>query len=187
MSAKQIATKQAAASSDAGATTTVQATSEAANHLFHEAMLGYEKALESGIQLQEDSVKLSKRLLARIGTPEALQAKLDSLSADLFPNARKALKEFVETVSIGVMVASRAGGQTLDLFGKSLEIYQATSIADAQSRVENLIEETLAAGRENFRTVLNTNLKIIGLCKDLAQSTPLKSLCTAAWSHQPRQ
>jgi hypothetical protein len=180
MSAKENTARKAAASADAPGITSAEAPSETTNHLFHEAMLDYEKALESGIQLQEDSFKRCKQLLARIGTPEAVQAKLDSLSAELFPLARKGLKEYVETVSIGVMFANRTGEQALDLFGKTLGIYQSGSIAEAQGRVQNLIEETLAAVRGNVRTVVNTNLRIAGLCKDLALLNPVKSLCAAA-------
>ena len=46
------------------------ATSEAINELFHEAMRSYEKALKSGIQLQEESVNLWKDLLTKLGSPE---------------------------------------------------------------------------------------------------------------------
>jgi len=180
MSAKQTAATPAAASSDAGAITRAGAPPETTNQLFHEALLDYERALESGIRLQEDSVKLSKQLLAKIGTPEAVQAKLDALSADVFPKARKALKEYVETVSIGVMFANRIGGQTLDLAGKSLGICQSTSIAEAQTRAQALFEEATATGRENARTLLNANLKIIGWWTDLAQLNPVKSFCAAA-------
>jgi hypothetical protein len=180
MSAKETNPKQAAASPDAGAPGKTELPTEATNRLFHDAMLSYEKALETGIQLQEDSAKIWKELLARIGTPEALQSKLDSLSAGVFPNARKALAKYVETISVGTMFANRAGEQTRELFGKSLAIYQANSIADAQLRIQDLIENVLATGRENIRTVLNTNLKIMGLWKDLAESNPLKSFCAGA-------
>lgn len=180
MSTKQSDAKQAAASSNAGATTKAEAPSESTNLLFHEAMVAYEKALESGIQLQEESVKLWRDLLARIGSPEALQSKLDSLSANLFPNARKGLNEFVETASVGAMFANRASRQAMELFGKSLGIYQSASIAEAQLRTQNLIEQAMNVGRENFRTILNTNLKIMTCFKDLAELHPLKSFCAGA-------
>ena len=88
------------------------ATSETIAELFHEAMRSYEKALKSGIQLQEESVNLWKELLTKLGSPEELQAKLDSMTADAFPNARKRMEEFVETFN-------RTSNQTIDLFEKS--------------------------------------------------------------------
>jgi hypothetical protein len=69
------------------------ATSETINELFHEAMRSYEKALKSGIQLQEESVNLWKDLLTKFCSPGEFQAKLESMTAD----ARKCMKEFVET------------------------------------------------------------------------------------------
>src|SRR5271157_1380004 len=50
------------------------ATSETIGEFFHEAMRRYEKALKSGIQLQEESVNLCKELLTKRGPPEELPA-----------------------------------------------------------------------------------------------------------------
>jgi hypothetical protein len=45
-------------------------TSASIEEFFHEAMRSYEKALKSGIQLQEESVNLWKDLLSKLGSPE---------------------------------------------------------------------------------------------------------------------
>jgi len=118
------------------------ATSETIAELFHEAMHSYEQALKSGIQLQEESVNLWKDLLPKLGSPEELQAKFESMRADVFPKARERTEEFVETFS-------RMSKQTIDLFEKTLRVYQATSVTDAQRRVQDLIESWLAALRVN--------------------------------------
>src|ERR1700730_18912749 len=97
------------------------ATAETIDEVFHEAMRSYEQALKSGIQLQEESVNLWKDLLTKLGSPEEFQAKLESITADAFPQARKRMEEFVETVN-------RTSNQTIDLFKKTLGIYQATSV-----------------------------------------------------------
>jgi ribosomal 50S subunit-associated protein YjgA (DUF615 family) len=133
---------------------------ETINDLFHEAMRNYEKALKSGIQLQEESVTLWKDLLTKLGTPEEFQAKLESLNASAFPAARKRMEEFLETFT-------RTSNQTLDLFEKSLNVYQAKSVTDAQRRVQDLMESSLAALRVNVHTVLNTNAKIMSSWKEL--------------------
>src|SRR5271166_6376090 len=91
------------------------ATSETMDEAFHEAMRSYEKALKSGIQLQEESVNLWKDLLTKLGSPEELQAKLEAMTADAFPQARKLMEEFV----------NRTSNQTIDLFEKTLGAYQA--------------------------------------------------------------
>jgi hypothetical protein len=137
------------------------ATSETIAELFHEAMRSYEKALKSGIQLQEESVNLWKELLTKLGSPEELQAKLESMRADVFPKARERMEEFVETFN-------RMSKQTINLFEKTRGVYQATSVTDAQHRVQDLIESSLAALRVNVHSALNTNAKIIASWKELA-------------------
>jgi hypothetical protein len=130
-----------------GATATKEAsaaTLETIDEIFHEAMRSYEKALKSGIQLQEESVNLWKDLLTKLGSPQELQAKLESMTADAFPKACKRMEEFVETFN-------RKSNQTIDLFEKTLGVYQATSVTDAQRRVQDLIESSLSARlRSNY-------------------------------------
>ena len=133
---------------------------ETINNLFHEAMSNYEKALKSGIQLQEESVNLWKDLLTKLGSPEEFQAKLESLNKGVFPAARKRMEEFLE-------VFTRTSNQTVDLFEKSLGVYQATSVTDAQRRIQDLMESSLAALRVNVHSVLNTNAKIMTSWKEL--------------------
>src|SRR5215475_13373451 len=110
--------------------------SETFDELFHEALRNYEKALKSGIQLQEESVNLWKDLLSKLRSPEEFQAKLESMTKDTFPKARERMEEFVETFN-------RTSKQTIDLFEKTLGVYQATSVPEAQRRVHDLIETSL--------------------------------------------
>jgi hypothetical protein len=137
------------------------ATAEAIDKVFQEAMRSYEKALKSGIQLQEESVNLWKDLLTKLGSPEEFQAKLESMTADAFPKARKRMEEFVETFN-------RTSNQTIDLFEKTLGIYEATSVPDAQRRMQDLVDSSLAALRVNVRSALDTNAKIIASWQELA-------------------
>jgi hypothetical protein len=136
------------------------ATPEPVAELFHEAMRSYEKALTAGIQLQEESVNLWKDLLSTLGSPEEFQAKLESMRADAFPQARKRMEEFVETFN-------RMSNQTIDLIAKTLGVYQATSVPKAQRRVYDLIESSLTALRIDVHSALNTNAKIITDWKEL--------------------
>src|SRR5271167_1358353 len=136
------------------------AASQTINEVFHEAMRSYEKALKSGIQLQEESVNLWKDLLTKLGSAEELQPKLESMTSDAFPQARKRMEEFVETFN-------RTSSQTIDLFEKTLGVYQATSVTDAQRRVQDLIESSLTTLRVNVHSALNTNAKIIDSWKEL--------------------
>jgi hypothetical protein len=127
---------------------------------FQEALRSYEEALKAEIQLQEESVNLWKDLLSKPGSPQEFQAKLESMTADAFPKARERMKEFVETFN-------RTSNQTIDLFEKTLGVYQATSVPDAQRRVQDLIESSLTALRVNIHSTLNMNAKIIADWKEL--------------------
>jgi hypothetical protein len=90
-------------------------------------LLSTEGVLREGpdIQLQEESVNLWKDLPTKLGSPEEFQAKFESMMADAFPKARERMEEFVETFN-------RTSKQTIDLFEKTLSVYQATSVTDAQ-------------------------------------------------------
>ena len=140
--------------------TATAVTSETIDDVFHDAMRSYVKALKSGIQLQEESVNLWKDLLTKLGFPEEFQAKLESMTADAFPKARKRMEEFVETFN-------RTSNQTIDLLEKTLGVYQATSVTEAQRRVQDLIESSLTTLRVNVHSALNTNAKIIASWKEL--------------------
>jgi hypothetical protein len=143
------------------------ATSQTANEVFHDAMRSYEKALKAGIQLQEESVNLWKELLTKLGSPEELHAKLESKRADAFSQARKRMEEFVETFN-------RTSNRTIDLFEKTMGVYGATSVLEAQRRMHeaqhrvlDLIESSLTTLRVNLHSALNTNAKIIADWKEL--------------------
>ena len=71
-----------------------------------------------------------------------------------------AMEEFVETFN-------RTSNQTIDLFEKTLGVYQATSVTEAQRRVQDLIESSLTTLRVNVHSALNTNAKIIASWKEL--------------------
>ena len=136
------------------------ATPKTIDEVFQEAMRCYEKALKSGIQLQEESVNLWKDVLTKLGSPEEFRAKLESMTADAFPQARQRMEEFIETFN-------RMSNQTIDLFEKKLGVYQATSVTEAQRRVQDLIESSLNTLRVNVHCALKTNAKIIADWKEL--------------------
>ena len=69
-------------------------------------------------------------------------------------------EEFVETFN-------RMSKQTVDLFEKTLGIYYATSVPDAQRRVHDIIESSLSALQVNVDSALQTNVKVIADCTEL--------------------
>ena len=127
------------------------ATSGPMDEVFHEAMSSYEKALKSGIQLQEEAVNLWQDLLTKLGSTEGFQAKLASMTADAFRQARKRMEEFVETFN-------RTDNQTIDLFEKNkTETEQREKVwsiglgfdADVNNAKTALLEGRIQSGSED--------------------------------------
>jgi hypothetical protein len=75
------------------------------------------------------------------------------MTKEAFPKARVRMEEFVETFN-------RTSKQTIDLLEKTLSVYQATSVPEAQRRL-------MTALRVNVQSALNTNAKIIADWKEL--------------------
>ena len=92
----------------------------------------------------------------------ATSGTIDEVCQDTMRCYEKRREEFVETFN-------RMSNQTTDLFEKTLGVYQATSLADAQGRVQDLIESSLSALRVNVHSALNTNAKIIASWKELSR------------------
>ena len=61
---------------------------------------------------------------------------------------------------------NRTSKQTIDLFEKTLSIFEPTSVPEAQRRVHDLIESSLTALRANVRSALQANAKIIADWKE---------------------
>ena len=93
---------------------------------------------------------------------EATSETIDEVCQEAMSCYEKCGEEFVGTFN-------RMSNQTIDLFEKTLGVYQATSVPEAQRRVQDLIESSLSALRVNVESALNTNAKIIASWKELAR------------------
>jgi hypothetical protein len=100
--------------------------------------------------------KLSKKMT------EATSETMDEVCQEAMSCYEQFGEDFVGTFN-------RMSNQTIDLFEKTLGVYQATSVPDAQRRVQDLIESSLSALRVNVESALNTNAKIIASWKELAR------------------
>ena len=95
-------------------------------------------------------------------TIAATSETIDEVCQEAMSCYEKRGEEFVETFE-------RMSSQTIDLFEKTLSVYQATSLPDAQRRVQDLIESSLSALRVNVHSALNTNAKIIASWNELSR------------------
>jgi hypothetical protein len=128
--------------------------------ILRDSMDKYEKALESGIKLQEDTINLWKDVLQKLGSPEEFKAKLEELNAELLPATRKQMEEIVETLN-------RTRDQVLLLSEKSVSVYKAPTLSEAQLRLTDLAESYFAVVRENLKIAFDANVRVIGCWSDL--------------------
>ena len=70
-------------------------------------------------------------------------------------------------MEVYVETFNRTSKQTIELFERTLGVYQASSVPEAQRRVQDLIESSLTALRVNVHSAMNTNAKIIADWKEL--------------------
>ena len=101
----------------------------------------------------------------------ATSETIDEVCQEAMSCYEKRGEEFVETFN-------RMSNQTIDLFEKTLGVYQATSVPDAQRRVQDLIESSLSALRVNVHSALNTNAKIIASWKELSRIVSAREVIT---------
>jgi hypothetical protein len=94
---------------------------------------------------------------ATAATPESI----DEVFHEAVRSYEKGREELVEAFN-------RTSNQTIDLFEKTLGVYQATSVPDAQRRVQDLIESSLTSLQVNVQSALDTNAKMMASCKELA-------------------
>jgi hypothetical protein len=128
--------------------------------ILRESIDGYERALKSGIKFQEDTVNRWKDVLPKLQSPEELRAKLEELSAEVVPAARKQTEEAVATLS-------RTSEQVLSLSEKTLSVYKASTLEDAKSRFQELTDSYFAAARENLKIAYDANARVLGYWSDL--------------------
>jgi chromosome segregation ATPase len=135
--------------------------------ILRESVDNYEKALKSGIKFQEDTINRWKDMLRKLGSPEEFKAKLEELktkleelSAEVVPAARKQIEEAVETLK-------QTGEQVLSLSEKSVAVYKAPSLPEAQARLQDLTESYFAVARENLKVAFDANARGIGYWSDL--------------------
>jgi hypothetical protein len=127
---------------------------DTSNEAIQDALKFYEEALKSGIQLQEDSLKLWKDVLNQVGSPEDLKKKLEELMHEALPKSKERMED---TVSL----FQKNAAQCTELFGKTLNVYQSGSLAEGQTRLQDLVESSLSALRGNVNALVETNTQIM--------------------------
>ena len=144
------------------------ASSQTINEVLNESMRGYEKVLKTGVELQEQSIRLWSDLLARIGSPEQFQSKIAELNADFLPAFRKQLEEVLGASNL-------VSNQSVALLRKSTGLLEATSLPDAQRRIQDYLEALMGATRVNVHLALNTTARMMNFWNESAMHSSAAS------------
>lgn len=130
------------------------AATEPSDEMIQGALKFYEEALKSGIQLQEDALKLWKEVLDQVGSPEDLRKKLEQLMKEGLPKSRERMDDVVA-------LFQQNADQCTDIFSKTLNVYHAGSIPEGQARLHELVETSLGVLRSNVHAVVDANTKVM--------------------------
>ena len=121
--------------------------------VFQDALKFFEDALKSGIQLQEESIKLWKDVLDQVGSPDELRKKLEALTKDAIPLNRDRLDNISK-------LFQDSAKQCTAVFSKTVGLYQSSSPTEGQQKLQDLVETSLTALRSNVHAVVDMNSQI---------------------------
>ncbi len=125
-----------------------------AKDALQDALKFYEDALKSGIQLQEESIKLWKDVLSQVGSPEELKAKLESMAKDILPKNTAKVEDIAKVFQDNAQ-------QCTEILSKAIGVCQSSSLTEGQNRMQELVETSLGALRSNVSSVVDTNAQIM--------------------------
>lgn len=154
--------------------------SELINDFFYEVILSYEKALYAGLEFQEELLKIVAHLVEKTGSPLPLRKELETLSTQVFPKARNRLDQVLEVGSLRIMLLNRASSQITGLAARAATLWNSSSLSEAWNEFDDLSQKCLKILAADTSIFLNTNSKILQICKELANPHPF----VAAFSEQ---
>lgn len=96
----------------------------------YQIMKNYEQAVQTGLKIQEESVKCCNRVFNQAAVSKEWEKRLASfadMTNGFLPEAQKRAEEVLELVEKG----TRTGAE---LMGKAVEAMQAPAVAESQSR-----------------------------------------------------
>ena len=144
-------------------------TKNPASEMLDQGLKNYEQALRTGLKVQEEAGKCLTKLFTQATSPQDLQKQISSIANEVIPAAQKSMENCIELIEQN----SRA---SVELVKQGLEAAQATTYADAQSKVTELCESSLKTLKANAQAILDVNSKALdawtGFVKKAAAQVP---------------
>jgi hypothetical protein len=129
--------------------------------LFSRASRSFEAAVQSGIRIQEESLKCVTEIINENCSPETWQKKTQTLITEMVSTSQK-------NVDDAVAVLNENTKTGLEFFQKAFEAAPADS-SEAQAKTVNLWETALGALRRNTDVMLKANSRIVEAWTEMAK------------------
>jgi anionic cell wall polymer biosynthesis LytR-Cps2A-Psr (LCP) family protein len=133
----------------------------AASEIFGQATRSFESAIQTGLKLQEDSVRFMTDMLNDIGSPQKWQQKTQAVMNEIISSSQKNMDEAVQ-------VMNENAKTSMDLLQKAFQSRPADT-NEAQSRTLELWESTLGIVRRNSEAALRANTRIVEAWTEMAK------------------
>jgi ElaB/YqjD/DUF883 family membrane-anchored ribosome-binding protein len=136
--------------------------------LFGQATRAFETAIQSGIKLQEESVKFLTEMFNEVNSPEKWQKTVQSMMNGVVDSSRKSMEEAVQVMNENAQTS-------LELLQQACQTPPA-DIEEAKSRTMTLWETTLRTVRRNTEAVLRANSRLVDAWTESAEKLNGKNL-----------
>ena len=149
---------------------TAQSMKQDAEKLMDEAVTTFQTAINTGVKLQEEAMKIVTETVHEYASPEATQKFNTVLKEQTIPATQKNMQEMLDLMN-------QNASSSLDLLKKSLEVGQGANLEDVQQRTCALWEDTLSVMRKNSQALVQSNQRIVDSFTQLGkcQTTASKS------------
>ena len=118
--------------------------------LLEQAVQNYEQALKTGVRLQEECGKCLTNFFKQTAGPQDWQKAAVSTMNEAFPVAQKNIKETIDLIE-------QNSCASLELLKRGAETLQSTSMADGQSRVQELWQTSLDLLQKNTQAIMQSS------------------------------
>lgn len=136
--------------------------SNQASELFGQASRSFEAAIQSGLKLQEESVKCLTEMLGDLTSPQKLQKKTQSIISGVMASSQQTIDETISTMNANAKAS-------LDLLQKAMHA-KPSNPEEVQSKTVELWETALSAFRRNTEAMLKANSRVMTAWTEMAKS-----------------
>ena len=132
-----------------------------ASELFGQVTRSFESAVQSGLKIQEESVKLMGEILSEMGSPQKWQKKAQTVLNEMVSTSQQNMDE-------AVAVMNENAKTSIEMLQKAFQTQPADS-SEAQSRALEMWETSLGILRKNTEAVVRANSRAVEVWTEMAK------------------